>query len=69
MEPKFLIEEIVYLKTDPELFPRMITGYKVSKTYISYEVAFSSMVSWHYDYELTTNKEELIKINKPGFGK
>lgn len=59
LKPKYIHEEIVYLKTDPELLPRMVTAYKVSKFDITYELICGTSVSYHYDYEIAKSKEEI----------
>lgn len=66
MQPKFLPEQQIVLKTDVEKLPRLVTAYKVTKTDITYEVVQATNVSYHYDYEM-----ELIESGekKPaGFG-
>ncbi len=61
----FKIEDIVYLKTDTEILPRMIVKYEVSKTSIMYNLACGSNNSWHFDFEFTKDKSELTQ--KIGF--
>lgn len=67
MKPEYNPEDIVYLKTDPDILPRMVTGYKVTKKDITYELSCGTLVSWHYGFEIQKEKES----NKatPGFGK
>ena len=63
----FKIEEIVYLKTDPELLPRIITRYQVSKGSVVYELGCGAGTSWHYEFEFVRIKDELNK--QIGFNK
>lgn len=58
-ENKFKIEQVVYLKTDPELLPRIVTRYSVSKKDITYELALGGSTSWHFDFEIVASKDEL----------
>jgi hypothetical protein len=50
----------VYLKTDREQYRRMVTGYKVTPAGITYEVSCGVLSSWHYDFELSLEKDVLI---------
>lgn len=59
MPSREIIETIVYLKTDPEKLPRMITGFKVNKYDILFELVCGTCTSNHYDYEFTSNLEEI----------
>ncbi len=63
---KIKIEDIVYLKTDPDQLPRQIVKYEVSKTGKVYALGFAGSNSWHFDFEFT--KEKPTSSNKPGFG-
>lgn len=53
------IEDIVYLKTDTELLPRIVIKYEVSKSGTIYNLGCGSSSSWHYDFEFTKDKNEL----------
>jgi len=64
MEPTFKPEDIVYLITDPERLPRMVTAYKVNKYDITYELSCGTLVSWHYDFEIS---QSIPTNKKPGF--
>ena len=55
------IEDIVFLKTDPEMLPRMITGFTTRKSGVTYEIACGPGVSWHFDFEFVYSKDELNK--------
>lgn len=59
------IEKIVFLKTDPEKLPRMITGYKVNKYDVIFELTCGTQTTNHYDFEFT---DDLNKIEVKGFG-
>lgn len=67
LTPAFLPETIVYLKTDADLLPRLVSSYKVTSKDITYELCCGTVVSWHYDFEIMDKLPE--KENKPGFSK
>jgi hypothetical protein len=52
----FLITDTVYLKTDPEQLPRIITAIVVRPQDIIYEVVSGKDLSNHYDFELSKEK-------------
>ena len=51
--------DIVYLKTDVDQLPRLVTAYKVTSTDITYELACGVIVSWHYRCEISKDKNSL----------
>lgn len=59
---RFEIGQIVYLTTDKEQLPRLITGIKVCKEgELLYEIMQSTLQSLHYEFELSAEKNiELI---------
>lgn len=62
---KIKIEDIVFLKTDLELKPRIITKYEVSKKATVFCLAVGTENSWHQDFEFTKDKSEIT--SKIGF--
>jgi hypothetical protein len=57
IKPKFRRGQTVYIKTDPEQYPRMVTAYVLRQgTVIQYEVTLCSDVTYHSHYELSTEK-------------
>lgn len=50
---KFAIGELVYLVTDADQSPRMITGIMLRPNSASYECSFGIVSSDHYEIELT----------------
>jgi len=52
----FDIEELVYVKTDPEQHVRIVTGFYITQNEILYEVSIDNSVSKFYDFELTRDK-------------
>lgn len=69
MIPQFQPGQTVYLLTDIESLPRMCTGYKVTSDSITYELSCGTVVSWHYNYEISFEKENLSKTSVSGFAK
>lgn len=57
IENKFNFGDIVYLKTDKEQLPRMVTRFSVKQSEIQYCVSQGTLETWHLDFELseTTN--------------
>jgi hypothetical protein len=53
---KYDFGDIVYLKTDIEQLPRMITGFILRQKSISYYCSCGTIESAHYDYELTSER-------------
>jgi len=52
---------VVYLKTDPEQYPRIVVGYEfLYAGSIVYVLAISERESKHYDCEISTVKNEPI---------
>jgi len=59
----FDIGEEVYVKNDPEQVKRTIVELKVlPKKLIWYAVAIADFVSYHYDFELTREKDQLLHL-------
>lgn len=54
---KFNTSELVYLVTDIDQLPRMVTGIKycIDRT-ILYELTNVNDISWHYEQEMTREK-------------
>jgi len=53
---KFSLEDIIYLKTDPEQSERMITKIEITKGDIMYQLCCGVNYSTHYEYEITEDK-------------
>lgn len=59
---KFEIGNIVYLVTDLEQLPRIVFGIHIYKGHIMYEVVHVNIVGLHYDFEMSKEKNILLKI-------
>lgn len=54
----------VYLKTDTEQKVRIVTGMLIRPNgCISYELSCGTETRWHYDFEISTEKNVLITTN------
>lgn len=59
IDNKFNIGDLVYLKTDNDQSQRMIISISVRKRDLVYELSFGSVSSWHYEFEITEEKDVL----------
>jgi hypothetical protein len=60
IENKFEINEFIYLKSDPEQRERLIVQIAVGGNgSIRYCVSCGTMETWHYDMEMTKEKDQL----------
>lgn len=53
IDNKFDIEQVVYLKTDIEQTPRLVTAIEVSKSSLVYKLSCGASSSWHSDFEIS----------------
>lgn len=60
IENKFNFGDIVYLKTDPDQRPRIVTTFSVGVSSILYELSCGTITSWHRDFEMTAEKDVLL---------
>ena len=60
-EINFLIGETVFLITDPDQFPRLITGIFLSgDKQVTYSLSLESEVSNHFDFEISRGRTILM---------
>jgi hypothetical protein len=59
IENKFELQQTVYLKTDADQKPRVVTRFIVSQLGLSYELYCGTGGSWHYDFEISTERDVL----------
>lgn len=59
IEAAYDFGDLVYLKTDREQCLRMITRINVAPSGITYEATCGTQTSWHYEFELSTEKDIL----------
>lgn len=61
IENNFQIKQTVYLKTDADQLPRIITGIIVRPNDLVYELTCGTVVSNHFDFEITTEQDILTR--------
>lgn len=58
---KYDFGQIVYLTTDSEQLPRLVVGIDLTPGQIIYAVQNGTVCSKHYDFELSTTKDVVMK--------
>ncbi len=53
------IGDMVYLHTDNDQLQRVVTGILVKPSSLTYALSCGSDESWHYDFEITVEKNVL----------
>lgn len=61
IENAFDIGQRVYLKTDPDQCEHIVTEIRITGAGIMYLIMFYTTGSWHYEYELQSEPDMLIK--------
>lgn len=62
-ESDIALEDIVYLITDPDQFPRMVTAIEFSSTgSIAYKLSFVTENSWHSRVEIDVDEDQFKKL-------
>jgi len=56
----FEFGEIVYLKTDKDQYPRIVTGFTVNPNGILYRLGVMHIESTHYELEITKEKQYYV---------
>ena len=59
IDNKFNIGDKVYLETDVEQNERIVIGFYVKQGSITYALNCGTVESWHYDFEITVEKNVL----------
>ena len=62
------VGEIVYLITDPDKTPRLITKFKGDFGTMKYRLVYGDKKSWHYEQEIT-REEPVKRVEVKGLGK
>lgn len=60
IKSEFQIEQTVYLKTDRDQWERLVTEISVSANGILYSLTCGTCRSWHFAFEITTEKNVLV---------
>ena len=56
LDTSFDYGDIVYIKTDPHQFARIITGVLVRRDHHVYECALANLCTYHSDFELSSDR-------------
>jgi hypothetical protein len=54
------IGEVVYLRTDPDQYPRLVTGLEVRPDGVLYLLSHAGAETKHYPLEITTERDVLM---------
>lgn len=57
---EFNIVQVVYLKTDKDQLPRIITAIKIVPEGLMYELSQGPNNSWHYGFELSETVDLML---------
>lgn len=57
---KFNLQQCVFLLTDTEQLTRIVTGIQISNNSLLYRLACGVNDSWHFEYEISEEKNYLI---------
>lgn len=58
VDNEFEIGQVIYLKTDPDQNPRIVTSFRIYKGgEILYSLNFATSESYHYSFEISTEKD------------
>lgn len=60
IDNKFDFGDIVYLATDIEQLPRIVTRIYIDPNYLCYELSCGTTTSNHYELEITAEKNTLL---------
>lgn len=64
IDNKYEIRQTVYLKTDEEQLPRIITAIQVNPDGLKYAVINGIDETWHYEFELSLEKNYVFNNNE-----
>lgn len=56
IDNKYNIGDVVYLKTDPDVRPRMVTAMQIDSQGLMYQLNYGTEKTFHYDIEITKEK-------------
>jgi hypothetical protein len=60
IENKFDIKQIVYLVTDEDQKPRIVTRLNITLDSYTYELTHGANTSWHYEFEISAGKNVMM---------
>lgn len=57
VDNKFSLKQVVYLKTDEDQRPRIVTAIVIKPNDVLYELSCGPDASEHFDFEISTEKD------------
>jgi hypothetical protein len=61
---KYGFGPIVYLRTDKEQLPRIVTRMQISPNMtVTYELSCGTESSWHFDIEISEERDALMAVS------
>ena len=63
VDTKYGLGDLLYLKTDKEQLPRLVSQILICTGGIKYALACGVAETWHYELEVTTEVNILMKID------
>lgn len=63
IKPKFKIGQSCFLRTCPEQFKRIVSGFVVRPGLVQYLVSFMGEETSHYEFEMTHEPDQLKKLD------
>lgn len=65
IETKYDLKQLLYLAHDPEQLQRMVIGIRIiTPKLVTYELACGPEITEHYEYEISTERNEALTILK-----
>lgn len=64
IENKYNIGDIVYLRTDGDQCERLITAIQIVPNGLIYRLVKDTVETWHYDFEISFEKNFILKSDK-----
>ena len=64
IDNKYNLKQVVYLKTDTEQLPRIVTSIQVNSYDLLYRVACGTEETYHYDFEITDERNEITILTQ-----
>jgi len=58
------IGELVFLITDPDQYPHLVTGYLVRNDGIRYALSMKGQETYHYDFEIISEKDIIKALSE-----
>lgn len=65
LKTEYDIEDIVYIKSDPDQLPHTVIGIIIKPGAVQYELSYQGEVCILYNFELSKVKDPLADVDKP----